>query len=175
MGALSYRAATTNDVHAVVALVEAASRGESCRLGWTTVAELLVGQRTDGAAVRASVDAVDRFVLLAFDGDKHRGNSELRRRDGGTAFFGMFAVSPALQGAGVGRTVIDEAERQVRDLWGATRMEMTVLVQREDLIGWYERRGYRRTGATEPFPYGDERFGLPSRPDLMFEVLAKDL
>lgn len=172
---LSFRPATTEDVEQVVALVESAYRGERSRAGWTTEADLLDGQRTDAAAVRAIVDADDRFVLLAFDGDELRGCCELRRRADDTAYFGMFAVAPDLQGAGLGKAVLAEAERQVRDLWAATRMEMTVLVQREDLIGWYERRGYRRTGATEPFPYGDERFGLPRRPDLRFEVLAKDL
>jgi len=51
---------------------------------------------------------------------------------------------------------------------------MTVIVQREELIAWYERRGYRRTGEHKPFPYGDERFGIPRRDDLRFEVLVKD-
>ena len=46
---------------------------------------------------------------------------------------------------------------------------------RSTLIGWYERRGYRRTGATKPFPYGDERFGLPRRDDLRFAVMEKVL
>ena len=57
----------------------------------------------------------------------------------------------------------------------ATRIKMTVIAQRTELIAWYERRGYRRTGAREPFPYGDPRFGLPRRPDLYFEVLEKQL
>jgi ribosomal protein S18 acetylase RimI-like enzyme len=174
VSALSFRPATSDDVDAVVALVESAYRGDSSRVGWTTEADLLEGQRTDAAAVEAIVEADDRFVLLGFDGDELRGCCELRRRDG-AAYFGMFAVSPALQGAGIGKVVLAEAERQVRMLWGATRMEMTVLTQREELIAWYERRGYARTGTTEPFPYGDERFGLPRRPDLMFEVLAKPL
>jgi hypothetical protein len=52
---------------------------------------------------------------------------------------------------------------------------MTVIVQRVELIAWYERHGYRRTGETKPFPYGDERFGLPRRDDLAFEVLSKTL
>jgi ribosomal protein S18 acetylase RimI-like enzyme len=175
VGTLSFRVAANDDVDAVVALVESAYRGESSRSGWTTEADLLDGQRTDAAAVRAIIDADDRFVLLGFDGGELRACCELRRRDDRTAYFGMFAVSPVLQGAGIGKAVLEEAERQVRGLWGARRMEMTVLVQREELIAWYERRGYRRTGATEPFPYGDERFGLPRRPDLMFEVLMKDL
>jgi hypothetical protein len=52
---------------------------------------------------------------------------------------------------------------------------MTVIVQRPELIAWYERRGYRRTGERKPFPYGDQRFGLPRRDDLAFEVLRKPL
>jgi ribosomal protein S18 acetylase RimI-like enzyme len=175
MTPLSFRAAANDDVEAVVELVESAYRGDSSRAGWTTEADLLDGQRTDAAAVQAILDAEDRFVLLGFDDNELRGCCELRRRDGGAAYFGMFAVRPTLQGVGLGKVVLEEAERQARDRWGATRLEMTVLVQREELIAWYERRGYRRTGRTEPFPYGDERFGLPRRPDLMFEVLAKEL
>ncbi len=94
---------------------------------------------------------------------------------GDHAYFGMFAVSPALQGAGLGRAVIAEAERQARASWGVTEMHMTVITVREDLIAWYERRGYRRTGRTTPFPYGDERFGIPQRDDLAFELLVKEL
>jgi hypothetical protein len=52
---------------------------------------------------------------------------------------------------------------------------MTVIVQREELIQYYERRGYCRTEQREPFPYGDPRFGLPKRPDLEFIVLEKQL
>ncbi len=51
---------------------------------------------------------------------------------------------------------------------------MTVVAQRDTLIAWYERRGYRRTGEERPFPYGDARFGTPRRDDLFFIVLARD-
>ena len=54
-------------------------------------------------------------------------------------------------------------------------MEMTVIDIRRELIDFYLRRGYRRTGIFKPFPYGDERFGLPLRDDLRFEVLEKEL
>jgi GNAT superfamily N-acetyltransferase len=87
----------------------------------------------------------------------------------------MFAVSPRLQGAGLGKVIIAEAERQARETWGVTEMHMTVISVRDDLIAWYERRGYRRTGRTTPFPYGDERFGIPQRDDLEFELLIKEL
>jgi hypothetical protein len=48
---------------------------------------------------------------------------------------------------------------------------MAVIKQRPDLIAWYERLGFLPTGKTEPFPYGDERFGRPRLPDLEFVVL----
>jgi ribosomal protein S18 acetylase RimI-like enzyme len=80
---------------------------------------------------------------------------------------------PDRQGGGVGRALLAEAERVVRDEWGRALLRMSVIDARADLIAWYVRRGYARTGRRKPFPYGDERFGLPRRDDLRFEVLEK--
>jgi ribosomal protein S18 acetylase RimI-like enzyme len=87
----------------------------------------------------------------------------------------MFAVRPGSQGGGLGRRVLARAERLAREEWGVREMHMTVISVREELIAWYERRGYRRTGRMAPFPYGDERFGVPRRDDLEFELLVKEL
>lgn len=93
----------------------------------------------------------------------------------GVAYFGMFAVKPGLQGGGVGRRFLAEAERIAREEWGADELQMTVIHLREELIEWYERRGFHRTGRQKPFPYGDERFGIPARDDLHLDVLSKPL
>jgi hypothetical protein len=71
--------------------------------------------------------------------------------------------------------VLAEAERIVHEEWGCDAMRMTVIDVRDELIAFYERRGYRRTGIKKPFPYGDARFGLPKRDDLRFEILEKEL
>ncbi len=177
MPALKYRYAAKADVPAVVSLVESAYRGEESLAGWTSEAELIGGQRTDAAAVAELVAAPGHHILLAFAGPALLASCELREPDqpGGTAYFGMFAVRPALQGGGYGRAVLAEAERVARDDFGAGAMEMTVIRQREQLIAWYERRGYARTGEVRPFPYGDERYGLPRVSDLEFAVLLKPL
>ena len=177
MPALKYRYATDADVPAVVPLVESAYRGEESLDGWTSEAELLGGQRTDAAAVAEIIATAGAHILLAFEADALLASCELREPDqpGGTAYFGMFAVRPSLQGGGYGRTVLAEAERRARDEFGASGLEMTVIRQREALIAWYERRGYQRTGETRPFPYGDERYGLPRVDDLEFAVLVKHL
>lgn len=174
MGEPSFRVAEAADVPAIVALVESAYRGDSSRVGWTTEADLLGGQRTDTDLVHATIRADDRLVLLAVDEGALVGCCELQRRPD-AAYFGMFAVVPTLQGSGVGKLVLAEAERRVVEMWDAKRLEMTVLAQREELLAWYERRGYRRTGATVAFPYGDARYGLPRRDDLVLLVLEKDL
>ena len=67
------------------------------------------------------------------------------------------------------------AERWAVEEWSSKLMHMTVIAQRTELIAWYERRGYERTGKRRPFPYDDPRFGLPLRDDLVFEVLRKPL
>jgi ribosomal protein S18 acetylase RimI-like enzyme len=171
---LGFRAAGEQDVPALVALIESAYRGESSRAGWTTEADLLKGQRTDPEGVGAVVKDPDSRLLAVEDDGRVVACCQLERREG-HAYFGMFAVRPDLQGAGLGKVVIAEAERFARAEWGADEMHMTVITQREDLIAWYERRGYTRTGSMSPFPYGDERFGIPQRPDLAFELLVKPL
>ncbi|MFF2075902.1 GNAT family N-acetyltransferase [Kitasatospora sp. NPDC058162] len=173
-GELTFRPATLADVPALVELVESAYRGEASKAGWTSEADLLGGQRTDAAGVAEAVGHADGLVLLAERDGELLACCQLERR-GDRAYFGMFSVRPGLQGGGIGRLVLAEAERLAGEEWGVGSMEMTVIEQRAELIAWYERRGFRRTGVYSPFPYGDERFGVPRRPDLRFEQLVKEL
>ena len=169
---LAFRLAVERDVPAIVGLVEAAYRGEA---GWTTETHLLDGQRTDAGMVRAAIRAHGSAVLVAEAGGRLVGCCQLERRPAAEVYFGMFSVRPGRQGRGLGREILAEAERLARDDWGARTMVLTVLAQRDELIAWYERRGYRRTGESKPFPYDDARSGIPKRPDLSFVVLSKPL
>lgn len=170
----TFRTATGADVPGLVALIESAYRGDSSRTGWTTEADILGGQRTDPEGVAAVVGDENGRMLVVERGGELVACCQLEHR-GDHAYFGMFAVRPELQGAGLGKVIIAEAERLVRAEWGVREMRMTVISAREELIAWYERRGYARTGEMSPFPYGDERFGIPRRADLEFELLVKPL
>ena len=89
------------------------------------------------------------------------------------AYFGMFAIDPTIHGGGLGKQLIAEAERRVRELWDANQMVMTVINLRTELIDWYKRRGYRLTGATLPFPFSDNT-GETTR-DFHLVEMRKDL
>jgi len=175
MSSLTFRHATAADVPAVLALVTAAYRGDSSRRGWTTEADLLDGERIDKDVLLADLSRPDSYVVLAETDGALVGCAHVAKDEAGRGYFGMFAVDPELQGSGTGKQILAEAERLAGAEWGAEAMTMSVIDLRADLIAFYERRGYRRTGVYKPFPYGDDRFGLPQRDDLRLEVLEKSL
>ncbi len=179
MSALAFRQASEADIPALIALVTSAYRGEASQQGWTTEADLLDGQRIDADMLQADMlqadpSKPDSMILIA---EHHSGLiacAHIAVEDG-AGYFGMFSVSPEAQRGGIGKRVLAEAERIARDTFGCTRMRMTVIDAREELIAYYLRRDYVRTGVKKPFPYGDPRYGLPKRDDLQFEVLEKIL
>lgn len=170
---LSYRRAGPDDVEAIVALVNSAYRGESSRQGWTTEADLLGGQRTDRDEVAALIAASGSMLLLCIGGERLIGSLHLQY-DGSAAWLGMFTVRPGLQGRGIGKRFLAEAERVAREAWEVTRMRMAVIWRRHELIAYYERRGYRRMGERQPFP-DHPRYGIPKVDDLELELLEKCL
>lgn len=168
---------TDADIPQIVALMNRAYRGSGDAAGWASEAAYIAGDRTTAVLLRADLqestagsflkwvapgdDAVLGCVWLAPEGD-------------GVWYLGSLATDPQRQQQGLGRTLLAAAEAWVRQ-HGGTRVRMTVVNVRETLIAWYLRRGYHRTGAIEPFPYGDDRFGTPLRDDLAFVVLEKRL
>jgi GNAT superfamily N-acetyltransferase len=174
---LSFRKATPADVQIILPLVRSAYRGDDSRAGWTTEADLVADERIDAAGVLVKINEPNGALLLAYDdaGSLVACCEVLGKPSSGVAYFGLFAVTPRLQGGGIGRQVLEEAERFAREAWGVSTMEMCVIWTREELIAWYGRRGYRRTGETRPFPYKELVNGVALRDDLHFEVLEKDL
>ena len=171
---LRFRAAQPADIPDVVALVESAYRGDASRAGWTTEADFLDGRRTGSDDVLAQIERPQSRILLVEQDVALLACAHVAVEDG-AGYFGMFSVRPNLQNAGIGKAVLAEAERIAREEWMLATIQMTVIDIRGELIAWYERRGYRRTGIIKPFPYGDARFGIPKRDDLRFEILEKML
>jgi ribosomal protein S18 acetylase RimI-like enzyme len=167
---------TDTDVPRIVALMNLAYRGAGAA-GWSTQEFYLSGDRINEDHLRADLLAKPEASLLKWEesgGGALLGCVWIEPLNDGVWYLGSLATDPTLQNSGLGKILLSAAEQWVGER-GGKRIRMSVVNVREALIAWYVRRGYHKTGKTEPFPYGDDRFGAPLRDDLSFLVLEKDL
>jgi ribosomal protein S18 acetylase RimI-like enzyme len=164
--------ATPADVPALNQLINSAYRGDSSRRGWTTEADLLGGIRTSEASLHETL-AKPGATLLLYHSDGQLLGCVYLEVKGPTLYLGMLTVAPHAQAGGLGRQLLAHAEDYARTQH-CRAITMTVISQRHELIAWYERRGYHRTGETQPFPMNDPHFGEP-KTHLEFIVMEKPL
>lgn len=167
MSDIVIRLATAADLPSLHPVIERAYRGDAARAGWTHEADLVSGERTDLTTLQGLLDG-DSRLLIALAGERALGCVNIADRGGGLAYLGLLCVDPVLQAGGLGKRLIAAAEGRAVELFGAHRMEMTVIAIRRELIAWYERHGYVRTGEVRAFP-------VPLDPPLTMDVLAKAL
>lgn len=165
--------ATATDILALVTLLNSAYRGEDSKKGWTSEADLLRGElRTDAATLRKLMQT-DGAIFLKYVND--RGGVDgcvfLQKKER-KLYLGMLSVSPTIQAKGIGKQLMAEAEKYAAKNKCAS-IFMKVISIRHELIAWYERKGYKKTGEKEAFPT-DDRFGVPTQP-LEFIILEKPL
>ena len=175
LSSVVFREAARDDISALVELVNVAYRRPSDYQGWLTEADLVDGQRTDADDLSGMLARPDNLLLLAECEGYLLVSCRLEKLTAVGCRIGMFAVHPRCQRVGLGRMMLARAEREVRERWHCSTMYMDVVAQRGELIAWYERCGYDRTGRQKPFQCTDPRFGIPRRTDLYFVELRKEL
>jgi ribosomal protein S18 acetylase RimI-like enzyme len=165
------------DYAAIVDLANLAFRGSGSIASWNIETGIIEGQRLNESLLREDLAAKPEAQLLTYRDDPDGallGTVWLDKKKDGIWNLGLLTVRPDLQNRQLGRALLAAAEDFAKER-GGRRIRMTVVNVRDSLIAWYERRGYRLTGETQPFPYGDERYGRPLRDDLHFVVLEKDI
>jgi len=173
--------ATIADIPALVPLINSAYRGESGQIGWTNESHLISGARTSpemleelfnnpGATILkitspkpgqpGSASTPDNTILgcvyLQIQGDR--------------LYLGLLSVLPSHQNAGIGKQFLTAADNFARQ-HHCTHIHITVISVRTELVAWYERHGFIRTGDLEPFHHG-EKFGI-AKEKLQLAVLEK--
>jgi ribosomal protein S18 acetylase RimI-like enzyme len=165
------------DFSAIIALVNAAYRGTGETASWNIETGIIAGTRLTDSLLREGLAAKPHAHFLVYRDPNDAsilGTVWLEPEDKGVWYLGLLTVSPALQNQQLGRRLLSSAEDFARAR-GARWIRMDVLSVRDTLIAWYQRRGYQLTGETEPYPYGDNRFGTPLRDGLEFALLEKRL
>lgn len=160
--------ATLTDVPELVVLINSAYRGESSKKGWTTEANLIGGQRIDDEGLTEQMSDTDAVILKNTNEEGGITGCVYLQKRGEKLYLGMLTVSPTLQANGLGRRLLEAAEDYARNIHYHT-ITMTVITTRTELLDWYERRGYAKTGEVIPLNI-TERNGILNQPVEMFKV-----
>jgi GNAT superfamily N-acetyltransferase len=170
---MSISIAQSKDISALVSLMDNAYRGEGSKQGWTSEADLFIGnKRTDEETLSKLIHKPGAIFLKYTNESGIIEGCVFLHKKGARLYLGMFSVSPVAQGKGIGKRLLHAADEYAGEQH-CSLIYMTVITVREDLIAWYEKNGYQRTGKVLPFPV-DERFGIPTRP-LEMIVLEKQI
>ncbi len=167
----SIEKATTSDIMELNQLINSAYRGDEAKKGWTNEAHLLTGIRIDKKELSRILNSKSSF-FLKYTEEKIIKACVFLEKENSVLYLGMLSVMPELQGKGIGKQLLKAAEINAHQL-GCSKIYMTVISVRYELIDWYKRHGYIDTGIKKPFP-GEDRDILVQTP-LEFIVLEKKL
>lgn len=161
--------ATNDQAEEISNLVNLAYRGP---LGWTKETHIVTGERSNIAEVQGYLSDPMSYLLVASD------NGEIKaciciEENGDCAYIGFFAVHPMCQGVGVGKEILSQAERFAINELKLKKFKMAVVSQRSELISFYERRGYVKTGEIQEYPV-HLNVGVPLESGLTIEYLEKN-
>jgi ribosomal protein S18 acetylase RimI-like enzyme len=149
------RKAMSSDAHAIARIINQAFEVEK---------EFRAGDRTSAADVQRLI-AKDAF-LVAEEAGKPVGTVYIQI-DGANGYFGMLAVDRSAQRGGIGRALVEAAEKFCRAA-GCTTMTLSTGEDRKELIPYYERQGYRVTSIE---PSTNPAFKRPIRVVTMAKAL----
>jgi ribosomal protein S18 acetylase RimI-like enzyme len=162
--------ATSADTPALVRLVNSAYRGEGGQQGWTNESHLIASSRINDAGIEELLHNPGAVILKLTGPDGALLGCVYLQKQGDRLYLGLLSVAPHQQNGGIGKKLLAAADEYARH-HHCTHIHITAISVRHELIAWYERHGYRRTGELEPFHYGD-RFGSQKQP-LQLAVLEK--
>ncbi|MEP7372494.1 MAG: GNAT family N-acetyltransferase [Chitinophagaceae bacterium] len=163
--------ATLQDIPQLVALINSAYRGDASKKGWTTEADLLKGEiRTNEETMAQLMQTKGSEFLKYINEQNEIEGCVFLDKKGTRLYLGMLSVSPLVQAKGTGKQLMNAATNYAKRE-ECNAIYMRVISLRHELISWYEKQGYYKTGQTEAFP-DDNRFGIPTQP-LEFLILEK--
>ena len=116
------------------------------------------------------MEAPGAAVYKLVSGDELQGCVYLKK-EGIAMYLGMLTVSPAHQGSGMGKQLLQFSEALAMEQ-GCESIYMRVISSRAELLDWYLRKGYSDTGTRIPF-HGDGA-DLPKQP-ISFALLENRL
>lgn len=157
-----------DQAQAIADLVNLTYRGKT---GWTRETHIIQGDRTNRQEVETAMTTPDaQFFVI--NQPKKLAACIYVAKEHDSAYIGFFSVHPNLQGKGLGKYVLEQVENYASRTLGVHKFVMFVISQRSELITFYLRRGYVRTGRVETYPL-HMGIGVPKVSGLTIEYLEK--
>ncbi len=167
----TFRTAIKSDAEAIAQLVNKAYRPKTGLAGWTHESDWVSGNRTSVGQVEKIMSKPDSVILVGLKNSKIVASVHVEK-DGGNSHIGMLAVHPKLQEAGAGKQMLAYVEKYANENFGSEKFVMTVVSSRSELIAFYLRRGYQKTGVVQDYPLS-AGVGTPKFLGLKTETLEK--
>jgi ribosomal protein S18 acetylase RimI-like enzyme len=168
----TFRIANHSDVEDIVTLVNMAYRPASNAFsGWTHETDFISGERINATQLLDILAKPNIVIVVAIKNLTIVACVEIKKQDN-VSYIGMLAVSPVLQGKGLGKQVLAYAEHYARLNFNADKFMIMVLASRFELIAFYLRRGYQKNGGIIEYPLS-AGVGIPKQLDIKLEVLEK--
>jgi len=162
--------AKPNQSSKICDLINLTYRGE---VGWTRETDIVQGNRTNFHEIEAAIKNPDAHFFVV-NQQRRLASCIYVEKQENSAYIGYFSVHPSLQGKGIGKYILKQAETFALTELGTRKYIMFVVSQRSELIAFYERRGYTRTGKTETYPI-HLGIGVPKIDGLTIAYLEKNV
>lgn len=165
------RTATLSDAAQIAKLVNDAYRPPLGAGGWTHESGLVSGARTSTEMIEAAIVLHDSILLVALSNQQILACVQIERH-GSASHIGLLAVSPAVQGSGVGKQMLRHAEALALENYRSEKWILAVVSNRNELAAFYARRGYKKTAVVSDYPT-TVGVGIPLQSGLKVELYEK--
>lgn len=174
---LTFSIATVERAAEIRDLIQAAFRADDSRANWTADPEMNRRFTISLEEVTSKINMSNAVYIIAASSDGAGpivaciGVAELKPKVGRLSYL---AVHPDKHRLGLGKQILRYAEEYCRSKLGANKLSLNALSTREQLLSWYQRNGFQKTGELVPFPV-KEIDGLVLPEGLSFVEMEKDI
>ncbi|EKJ69810.1 hypothetical protein NXS19_013121 [Fusarium pseudograminearum] len=149
-----FRIATADEAPHLQNLIHAAFRFTGASIEWIGSPELAETFTMDMGVITERINSPENvfFILSDEPNGPAIGCVNVFKKGPDYGRIALLAVDPTIQRSGLGKIVMNKAERHLKEEFGVKRIGLNALQTRKGLIAWYERQGFVKTGDVTRIP-----------------------
>lgn len=168
---IQFRVANKADISPLLNMINSSYRPKDNNASWSNESSFMTGDRINAAQLLETLQLANSVMLVGTDNNLLV-SCVLIEKIELTAKIGLLTVDISRQQHGFGKATLQAAESYAFSKFEVNEIKMHVLQIRTELISFYTRRGYSRTGTVRDYPV-HLGVGQPLIQNLKYEVLIK--